>query len=59
MAYVTNPELNAMNDVLDNVKNLTDAQRARVFAWVNIAVVESNAEIAALSITHAEQKDAA
>jgi hypothetical protein len=59
MAYVTNPELNAMNDVLDKVKNLTDAQRARVFAWVDIAVAESNAEIAALAVAPEEQKDAA
>lgn len=59
MAYVTNPELNAMNDVLDKVKNLTDAQRARVFAWVDIAVAESKAEIAALAVAPEEQKDAA
>lgn len=59
MAYVTNAELNAMSDVLDKVKNLTDAQRARVFAWVNIAVAESNAESAALTAAPAEMKDAA
>jgi predicted P-loop ATPase/GTPase len=59
MAYVTNPELNAMNDVLEKVKNLTDAQRARVFAWVDIAVAESNAEIAAVTASPADMKDAA